>query len=426
MPNSTRLSMPTLKIILQWMALSLLVVGVLAVITTNAAQGQTLTTLHAFSGGAGYNPWAGVTLDAAGNLYGTTIHGGSPDCGGGCGSVFKLTHRSGGWFLTTIYEFKGGSDGGQPRSGLTIGPDGSLYGTTHWGYGTVFNLRPPAHICAAVSCPWTMTVLYSFAGGSDGGPPGYGNLVFDQQGNLYGTTGTGGRYDAGTVFELTRSGGEWTKSIVYNLPGDQYLQCNPRGGVIFDRSGNLWGTTMGCSNSYGAVFKLSPSGSGWTASAIHVFQDTMRGNTPDGAFPSASLAFDSAGNLYGTTMVGPPNPVCPDLGTVFKIDNTGEFSTLHFFPSGSGPGCMGEIGPMGPVSLDAQGNIYGTQYADPYGGYGGVFKGGPLGWSELVNFPVDGGGLPIGGVAIDANGNVYGTASENGPGGGGTVWEITP
>jgi uncharacterized repeat protein (TIGR03803 family) len=426
MTNSARLSRPSLQISLQWMASSLLVVGVLAVITTSAAQAQTLTTLHSFSANGGSNPWTGVTPDAAGNFYGTTAYGGSPNCGSGCGTVFKLTHRSGGWVLTTIYEFQGGSDGGQPRAGLTIGPDGTLYGTTDWTYGTVFNLRPPDHVCGSVSCPWTKTVLYSFTGGNDGGPPGYGNLIFDQQGNLYGTTGNGGARAAGTVFELTRSGGGWTKSVLYSFPDDQYLQCNPRGGVVFDRSGNLWGTAMGCSNSYGAVFKLSLSGSGWTASVIHVFQDTLYGSTPDGAFPSAPLAQDSAGNFYGTTMEGPPNPVCPDLGTVFKVNAAGEFSTLHFFPSGSGPECAEETGLMGPVSLDAQGNLYGTQYANGYGGYGGVFKGGPLGWSQLANFPVDSGGLPIGSVVLDANGNVYGTASENGPGGGGTVWEITP
>ncbi len=426
MTNSRRLVRPRLHIGLQWMALSLLVVGVLDVVTTKAAQAQTLTTLHSFSGGEGYSPSTGVTRDAAGNLYGTTLHGGSPNCGGGCGSVFKLTHDSGGWVLTTIYEFQGGSDGGQPRAGLTIGPDGTLYGTTQWTYGTVFNLRPPARICASVSCPWTKTALYSFSGGDDGGPPGWGNLIFDQQGNLYGTTGNGGRYDAGTVFELTRSAGGWTKITLYNFPDDQYMQCNPRGGVIFDRSGNLWGTAMGCSNTLGAVFKLSLSGSAWTANVIHVFQDTLQGSTPDGAFPFASLTMDSAGNFYGTTSIGPPDPECPDLGTVFEVNAAGEFSTLYFFPSGLGPECANEVGPLGPVSLDAQGNLYGTQYGNGYGGYGGVFKGGPQGWSQLVNFPIDSGGLPMGSVVLDANGNVYGTASENGPGGGGTVWEITP
>lgn len=429
MTKPARLFSPTLQRSLQWIAFLLSVFGALAVITGNTAQAQTLTILHTFSGPDGYDPQAGVTLDAAGNLYGTTNSGGSQNCAGGsgCGTVFKLTHRSGGWVLTSLHEFQAGSDGAFPDAGVVFGPDGTLYGTTDsggpYGRGTVFNLRPPANVCHAVSCPWTETVLYSFTGGSDGDIPGAGNLVFDQQGNVYGTTQGGGRYGQGTVFELTRFNKGWTESVIYNFGTNQDVQCGPIGGVIFDRSGNLWGTDSGCNveGEFGTVFELTPSGSGWTATLIHAFQDTFNGNTPDGAFPFASLTLDSSGNFYGTTLIGPPDPSCPSLGTVFEVNAAGEFSTLHFFPPGSGPECMNEVGLTGAVSLDAQGNLYGTQYATP-SGYGGVFEGGPLGWSELEIFPVNSGGLPFGGVALDANGNVYGTTSTNGP----DVWEITP
>jgi uncharacterized repeat protein (TIGR03803 family) len=138
------------------------------------------------------------------------------------------------------------------------------------------------------------------------------------------------------------------------------------------------------------------------------------------------LTLDSSGNFYGTTSVGPPDPVCPSLGTVFEVNAAGEFTTLHFFPSDTSPGCRYDTGLLGPVSLDAKGNLYGTQYGDPYGDYGGVYQGGPLGWSELANFPQNTGGLPWGGVALDASGNLYGTTSTNGPASGGNVWEITP
>jgi len=415
-------------------AIPLTILSLLAVTMglSAVAQSQTYTILHSFSGPDGYNPEAGVTLDAAGNVYGTTFHGGSQNCSNGCGTVFKLTHRSGGWVLTTLYEFQGGSDSAWPNAGVTIGPDGTLYGTTLgddgglYGYGTVFNLRPPDHICHSVSCPWTMTVLYSFSGGDDGGTPGYGNLVFDRQGNIYGTTANGGDFLAGTVFEVMHSNGGWTESVLYSFLSNPSVECTPLGGVIFDRSGNLWGTTSGCSSQFGAVFELSPSDSGWTASLVHAFHDTLSGGSPDGTTPLASLTLDSSGNLYGTTVQGPPDPNCPALGTVFEINTAGDFATLHFFPSIPQPECMYESGLLGPVSVDTQGNLYGTQYGEAYGAYGGVFERGPLGWSELVNFSADTGTLPWGGVALDASGNLYGTASGAGPGGGGVVWEITP
>ena len=167
--------------------------------------------------------------------------------------MFKMTHKPGGWVLTTLYAFQGGNDSGWPRAGLVFGPDGTLYGTTQRNHGAVFNLRPPATVCRAVSCPWTLTVLHTFTNGSDGGAPGYGSLIFDQQGNLYGTTEEGGSYGAGIVFELTRSGSGWSENVIYNFLTDPSVECSPLGGVIFDRAGNLWGTTLGCGGQHGAV-----------------------------------------------------------------------------------------------------------------------------------------------------------------------------
>src|SRR5579871_210826 len=277
MKSSRPFSRQTLQRSLRATACLLLVIGVVAVIATIAAQAQTYTVLHTFTGPDGYNPQAGVTLDAAGNLYGTTNRGGSQNCAGGsgCGTVFKLTHHSDGWVLTTLHAFQAGNDGAFPEAAVVFGRDGTLYGTTDnggtYGRGTVFNLRPPATFCQSVSCPWTETVLHIFTGGADGDTPRSGSLVFDQQGNIYGTTQGGGLYGQGTVFELTPSNGGWMESVIYNFGTNQDVQCQPLGGVIFDRSGNLWGTDTGCNveGQFGTVFKLTRSGSGWTATLIH-------------------------------------------------------------------------------------------------------------------------------------------------------------
>ena len=161
--------------------------------------------IHSFVGSNdGAVPYAGLTMDQAGNLYGTTF-----GLGSGYGTVFRLKRTAGGWIFNPLYSFTGGSDGAGPEARLVFGPDGSLYGTTTFGgggsctgvfdgCGTIFRLRPSATPCKSVLCPWTETVLYRFSGGSDGLYPMYGALVFDKAGNMYGTTYAGGVH-AGTV-----------------------------------------------------------------------------------------------------------------------------------------------------------------------------------------------------------------------------------
>ncbi len=166
--------------------------------TAVAAQAQTLTVLHAFTGAAdGANPvGSGLSIDRAGNLYGGTGDGGlqGSQCLGGltCGTIFKLTRRSSGWTFDTLYSFHG-SDGATPDAPLVFGPDGAIYGTTFYGgtgcsngCGIVLRLQPPPTFCASVSCPWTQTVLYQFTGDDDGSEPGFGALSFDPAGNTYG------------------------------------------------------------------------------------------------------------------------------------------------------------------------------------------------------------------------------------------------
>ena len=253
-------------------ALAIAIALALAAVTTQSAQAQTFTVLHTFTGPDGAYPYGRLAMDPGGNFYGTTYGGGDGCQGYGCGTVFKLVHKNAGWIFYPLYSFQGGNDGSYPLGGVTIGPDGSLYGTTTVGgggpcnliggpgpgCGTVFRLQPPARACPNFRCPWTETVVYRFTGGNAGAYPGYGEVVFDQAGNLYGTTeGDEGNGNAAIVFKLAPSNGGWTESLIYNF-GTAFVAS----GVIFDGAGNLYGTAAAGGNGYGSVYKLTPSGLG--------------------------------------------------------------------------------------------------------------------------------------------------------------------
>ncbi|MGA2369028.1 MAG: choice-of-anchor tandem repeat GloVer-containing protein [Candidatus Korobacteraceae bacterium] len=378
------------------------------------AQAQTITVLHSFTGGAdGSAPYAGVTLDRAGNLYGTTTAGAN----GNVGTVYKLSHVGSGWTLNTLYTFDHPDDPAFASGGVVFGPDGALYGASYYGgienQGTVFSLRPPVTVCKSVSCPWTLTTIYSFTGGSDGKNPYLGNLTFDSAGNIYGTTGSGGAHNSGTVFQLTHSGSNWTESVLYSFTGGDDGGV-PDNGVAFDSAGNLYGTAAyGGSFGSGTVYELSPSGSGWTESTLYSFTGGA-----DGANPIGSVAVDSHTNLYGTTNTGGPG----NAGTVWELtpSNGGwSFTRLHSF--------SGYQGPFDTPTLDAAGNVYGTS-SFTGDGDGEVFKLTPTGsgWSYASYDFTNNGSIPIGGVTLDANGNLYGTTADGRSRGDGVVWEITP
>jgi uncharacterized repeat protein (TIGR03803 family) len=411
----------------------------LMVAASQPALAQTLTELHDFLGTEGANPTAGVTMDAAGNLYGTTQYGGT----GGYGEVFKLVHRGSAWILNPLYNFpsyQSGDDGAEPYAGVTVGPDGNLYGTTIFGggsarFGTVFKLSPPASVCRSTLCPWTETVLYRFTGGSDGAVP-YGPVVFDSAGNLYGTTVSGGASSCfsgqgcGVVFKLTRSGSGWTETVLHTFL-DAPDGSNPGSGLVFDQAGNLYGTTgNGGTGSCGTVFQLMPSGSGWTENVLHSFD-----SSGDGCNPAGGLIVDHTGNLYGTTVFSPGNN---GNGTVFELTSSGGQWTYTFL-SNILEQYFGITGPFGPLAMDATGNLYGTTFGsgNAYGsgfceyGCGTVFKLTPSagGWSFNLVYEFTGdvdGAQPTAGVILDRDGNLYGTASSAGAGGYGTVFEITP
>ena len=315
-----------------------------------------------------------------------------------------------------------------PSPRVVFGHDGTIYGTTEFGgrncgvgCGTVFHLRPPATICKSILCFWTETVLYQFSGSSDGANPGYGEITFDQAGNIYGTTFFGGVNANGVVYELMPSGGGWTERVIHTFTGSPSDGNNPYSRVVFDAAGNLYGTTYaGGAHGYGTVFQLTPSGSGWTENILYAFQ-----NLSDGGQPFGGVVFDSAGNLYAATSSGGSG----NGGTVYQLMPSGGswvFSLLYSFASGGYlPGSYDSL------TMDAAGNLYGTTKQDGAHGAGSVFKLTPSGggWTETDLYDFTGGsdgGVPYGSVLIDASGNLYGTASQGGTNGYGVIWEITP
>jgi uncharacterized repeat protein (TIGR03803 family) len=280
--------------------------------------------LHTFTYDAhGAYPTASPILDAAGNLYGTTCAGGtSPGLNGG-GTVFELTPTADGdWTETVLYEFGWvpfGWDGAHPYASLTLDAAGNLYSTTGYGgpygrhgayvgFGTVFELTPTAG-------GWTEGVLYSFSTVHLDGTDPRGGLISDAAGNLYGTTSGYGGYGYGTVFELTRNRRAvregWTEKVLHTFNGTD--GAGPRASLILDAAGNLYGTTVGGGTyGYGTVFELTPiAGGGWTERVLHNFNN----DGTDGANPYGGLIFDAAGNLYGTTAWGGTY----GTGTVFEI-----------------------------------------------------------------------------------------------------------
>ena len=298
----------------------------LLLIATFSSQAQTETALYNFTGGSdGAFPQSGLTPDGVGNFYGTTFEGGL-----GYGTVFELSpNGSGGWNETVLHSFTGGVDGKYPQGTLFFDSAGNLYGTTTYGGGSgcdygcgiVFELSPS-------SPNWTETVLYSFTGNGDGALPLNG-VILDPSGNIYGATefGIGGCApggSCGTIFELnpTPSGG-WSEQVLYVL--DYYNGSSPGlplAGLIMDTKGSIFAVTTS------AVIELSPTGGSWTGTVIHTFNGPKDGN--GGAM--GTPVFDKAGNLYGTTEFGGPR----NYGMIYELSpgkNGGAWTerVLHLF-----------------------------------------------------------------------------------------------
>lgn len=328
--------------------------------------------------------------------------------GDGSGTVFRLKRSGPNWIYTTLYIFTGGADGAHPYGRVAIAHDGTLYGTTTGGgsgNGTFYRLRPPAVPPRSALAQWNETVLHRFTG-SDGASP-QGDLTFDQSGNIYGTTTNGGNAGGGAIYELAFSAGNWTETVLYSAQGYR----TPSGGVVFDGSGNLYGVfEQGGSLGDGAVYELSPTGSGWTEQILY-------GPGGEEWNPLGGLIMDPSGNLYGTS---------PDLGgSVFELTHANDwtFNELHDFG--------GSEGPVDKLVMDSAGNLYGTTCGDGDFGSGDVFElvlsNGTWNARWLHSFTGgNDGSCPMSNVVFDANGNLYGTTLLGGTYGAGVVFEVTP
>jgi len=303
----------------------------------------TETVLHSFAGSPdGGNSVAGLVQDAAGNLYGTTLAGGSSsgECRyrDGCGVVFKLSPTG---TETVLHTFSGGYDGDEPYAGLLRDPAGNLYGTTRFG-GATSTCLPPIG-CGVVfelircNSGYDFKVLYTFTGGTDGLQPVAG-LVRDAAGNLYGT-------NVAAVFKLSPGG---TFTVLHSL---ERTGGEPVSGLILDAAGNLYGTTAGGGASgLGAVFKLSPTGA---ETVLYNFTGGADGGSPRCDY----LIRDGSGNLYGTTYFGGAF----HFGVVFKVSPSGTETVLYSFTGGA-DGRQPQAG----LIQDPAGNLYGTT---AFGGY---------------------------------------------------------
>jgi len=365
----------------------------------NSAHAQTETVLHSFAGiPDGSAAYARVTLAPGGKLYGTTSLGGT----NGYGSVFKVTTKGAEYVL---YSFSGFPDGAYPAfAPVAIDKAGNLYGTTYQGgtsnNGTVFKVTPSG----------METILYNFAGGVDGYNPNSG-VILDKSGNLYGTTVSGGANGYGTVFTVSPSG---IKSVLYSFAGGTD-GCFPYAAGLFLKKNILYGATQNCgANGYGTVYSVTLSGS---ETVLHSFAN----DGIDGTFPIAGVVLDSANNIYGTTETGGTN----NAGTVYKISRTGTESVVHSFAGAPNDGAN----PYGAgVILDKPGNIYGTTNAGGTANVGTVFKMNSSGAVTILhNFTPDGvdGYSPTAGVALKNN-IVYGTTLSGGASTAGTVFKIIP
>lgn len=305
------------------------------------------TVLYTFAGPPDLeDPTSGLVMDAAGNLYGTTI--GNSGNGGYNGAVYEITASG---KEKTLFVFQGTPDGSFPFAALLLDAKGYLYGTTRLGGasngGTVFRLSQTGK----------EKILYSFSGFPDAWGP-WGGVISDAKGNFYGMTEMGGSSGAGAVFKLTRNGKE---TVLHSFSGGQGGGSPFIANLVSDAKGNLYGTTQhGGAPDLGVAFKMTKTGG---ETVLHTFKGHPVGG-PDGAYPYSGFVRDPKGSLYGTTYQGGTF----GFGTVFKVTG-GKETVLYNFTGGLDGG-----NPYASLILDQKGNLYGTTWGGGAFGAGTVFK----------------------------------------------------
>ncbi|OYW07108.1 MAG: hypothetical protein B7X11_00540, partial [Acidobacteria bacterium 37-65-4] len=365
--------------------------------------GTGFATLHVFAvdGSDGMDPYAGLVLGDAGDLFGTTMLGGASDHG----TVFTVTTDGTGY--TILHSFAGvASDGANPHGDLVLDGADNLYGIAVQGGasddGTVFTVKQDGT---------GFVVLHSFTSGASDGASPMAGLLLDGAGNVYGTTAGGGSGE-GTVFAVRTDGTGFT--ILHRFTGGASDDGGPAGRLVLDKTDNLYGTTYGGSpSSGGTVFKVKTDGTGFAL--LHRFT----GGASDGAHPTAGVIFDGDASLYGTTYFGGPS----NQGTIFTVMTDGSgFTLLHSFA-----GASDGANPLGGLILGGDGSLYGTTDQGGASNLGTVFtvRTDGTGFTLLHSFAsaIDGVN-PNAGLVLDGAGNLYGTAAGGGVSGGGTLFTV--
>jgi len=386
-----------------WFLICLLVV----VGAVNPAHAQTETVIDTTS-----LTYAGVIFDTAGNLYGVTNNGGSStNCVSGCGTVFELSPVGDGtWTQTVIYNFQNGSDGGNPRGGLVFDAAGNLYGTNQGG--AAYNAGVAYELSPGSGGAWTFTTLYNFGQTSSAYAP-VTPLILDSAGSLYGVTPFGGKYRQGTAFKLVQTAGVWKLNVLHSFGGTGD-GADPNGPLVMDAQGNLYGTTLsGGADTWGIVYELSHQPNGlWTETPLYTFAS--------GGSPEAGLIFDSAHNLYGATSTGGAHGA-GGVYRLTRINRNGQlvwkYIQLYSFTAGADGS-----NPASLLTSDGKGSLYGTtDDRGPTGcnisyGCGQVYKisvGSNGLWSLAAVYPIPNSIDPQGSLVLDSSGNIYGAAYDN-------------
>ena len=381
----------------------------------------------------GIFPQGGLLFDSAGNIYGTT-NGGGEYCQseGGCGTIYELSPAADGeWTETILYNFCSAgyptcADGSVPNAGLIMDGQGNLYGTTHSGgtelYGVVFRLSPPTN----GNAQWAYAVLWRFAR-VDGANPGYGKLNMDSSGSIYGTTQSGGKHGFGTVFQLSpRSDGTYSLSTLHSFSGRD--GAYPAYGVAIDEAGNLYGTTVNgglynanCHPGCGVVYEVTSLNGTWQYTVLYQF------NGVDGQNPFSPISLDPTGELYGTFEVGGGGSCFfGTCGGVFKlVPESGSAGNrgkkyTFYFDDNQGGG-----NPQSGVVVGPGNTLYGSL------GFGGnsVYELNYENETVLYTFcslpNCADGSIPALGDIVARQGSVYGSTSEGGLYNLGVVYSLT-